>query len=342
MTKTTTISLRMENDTLENLKNAARKISYEKESDMTYVDLIREAVEKTYDIDVSLEKDLKEIIINDGFYDDEIEQKFLKTKTGKILQKCIETDNYSEFCIFAKDIMDNNIKNSLATKLLKRTKGVNGFCQIDRDPASIAYVLNNSGAKPEAVSGGDSLIIPKFDLGSNPSIRTNDITPVRLFSCALKTSLAFEKELSSQIINCALCAATSRTENNNTDNLNRKSLLIGCRQILQHDLNVSSIVMNPFSYIEIIDQKLVENANLNKNHYGTFMGIPILVTTRIQIDNVLFFGPKDIVGRFFYPNQPSFKHLSKPEKLKESFVASIQAGIGITNDWAISLLKVKQ
>lgn len=335
----TTISMRMNSETINQLKELAREQAYNNGQEISYVDLIRQAVENRY-----LNSFFDSIIENFGFYDSDVEEAFLKSEIGLILQKCIDSDNYSEFNNFAQKNINNHLENSLINKLLIKTKGKNGFCVINREPMSVGYVITVRGAVPECITEGESIMVPKFKIASYPTFKEEDLSPISLYTSAFRSAVALEKELISSFIPCAIVAAEAR-EQIVKDSLSKASMLKCCSQILQHNINVSAIVMHTNNYIQLINLDLIKNPSLKidkKGNNGTFFETPIYISNRIDRDNILFFGPKETLGVLFQPSGVSIKRSSKPEKLREGYINSISVGMCIANDWAVSLLKIKQ
>lgn len=343
MTKTkkdrdTTISMRMNSEIINQLKELAREQAYNNGKEISYVDLIRQAVENRY-----LNNNFDSIIENFGFYDSEIEEALLKSEIGLMLQKCIESDNYSEFNNFVQKINNNHLENSLVNKLLVKTKGKDGFCVINREPMSVGYVVPRFGAVPECITEGESIMVPKFKIASHPTFKEEDLSPISLYTSAFRSAVALEKELISSFIPCALAAAKAR-EQIVEDDLSKTSMLKCCSNILQHNINVSAIMMHTDSYTQLINQDLIKNPSLKinkKGNNGTFFESPIYISNRINRDNMLFFGPRETLGVLFQPNTVSVKRSAKPEKLREGYINSVLVGICIANDWAVSSLKIK-
>ena len=341
MTKTkketdTTISMRMNSDTINQLKELAREQAYNSGQEISYVDLIRQAVENKY-----LNNNFDSIIENFGFYDSEIEEAFLKSEIGLILQKCIDSDNYSEFINFAQKINNNHLENSLVNKLLAKTKGKDGFCRINREPMSVGYVIPRRGAVPECITEGESIMVPKFQIAAHPTFKEEDLSPISLYTSAFRSAIALEKELISSFIPCAIVAAEAR-EQIVKDSLTKTSMLKCCSNILQHNINVSAIMMHTDNYTQLINLDLIKNPSLKidkKGNNGTFFETPIYISNRIDRKDILFFGPRETVGVLFQPNGVSIKRSAKPEKLREGYINSVSVGVCIANDWPYLLLR---
>ena len=353
--QTTPITMRVSDSMVDELKMRARRYSFERNKDITYVDLIREAVEKTYSVDLPnlemvdaaiMELDIKDVSDVDSFWTDEIEDRLKSSKIGHTIQSCIDSGDYSKYAVCASEIINEFVVNRSLGVLLSKTRGKDGKCILKRDVASVARVTPRRGAKPEEIAEGDEIWVPPFEIACNSGVKNKDLSVTTVFLNTIKAGYAIQCELNSNIINMldATCGTFGEKHGKNqivrTKMLSFDALLEACRMITQHGLIPSSLLVHPDVYIEMRMSNMVFGPSLKvaleTRNYGVFDGLSIHISNRVSRNDIFVLATPGSVGVMYYPKQPIVEFSNQPEKLRKGFVSSINVGLCVACDYSVA------
>lgn len=352
----TPITMRFPQNVVDQLKTIARRKSVDTNTDISYVDLIRDATASTYDIEIDDKFDIGKFDFEEddsetrGFWTAENIHQFNETPIGKMLAKCIEEDDYAEFVKLYKEKLKHWINNrSLATKVLEKSQGINGMCLVERDLASVAFVVKRRGAVPDQIMEGEEIIIPKFEIAAHPTIKLSELKPHTLFDVMVKPIISIQRELDSNIV-AALSAAVNQRQDQiitNPGNISPSCILTAFENIAQHYEVPHHIIMHPKQYIKLacfskgfVNSPPLKEA-LETRKFGSIEGVEIIVSPRCEYDEILVTAAPKHLGVLFMPVDPNVKHSSDTSKLRESFIPQIQVGICIVNDYTVSAIHVR-
>lgn len=356
----TPITMRLEGEAIEQLKLKARRLSVQVNKDISYVDLIKSAIKRQFHIDVDdnlgIEPDKKnpKLIIPTseprGFWTEEKIAEFKISEVGKMIQKCIDEQNYFNFQVLWMEQFDLWMKHRCAAyRILVRgvpDKG-KGFLDIRRDLAAVAHVVARRGGVPNQIMEEEQVLVPSFKIGGAPEIADAEINkgPHVLFSLMSAQIRAYQKELDSNVFKCLESAAESRGQEVTApgSGVDPATVMEMVRMIAQHDVAPAFIICHPDIYCalhsfgrDFLDAPPIAIALANEE-YGSLWGIPIIVSTRMPSTKFLLSAAPENVGVIGDYSSPKLTCTYDTHKNRTNFVFTGDVGICVVNDWAISL-----
>lgn len=229
------------------------------------------------------------------------------------------------------------------------------LARYERDVAATAYVVSRRGAVPDQIQEGEEIFVPTWEIAANPTIRLAEIKARRFYivdRAQIKAKEAIQKEEDEQIFNA--CINACRNEQNiaqaapmTTDNINK-----AFREIEQHDLVCTKMVMHANRYSEIrlfngpggttASYRFYDEATtreiLTTGLFGHLWTADIHVSSRMAVNYVLFVASPDTVGAFPIRQDITVLPADDPKKLRLGWVIYEEVGVAIVNDYSIALI----
>ncbi len=229
------------------------------------------------------------------------------------------------------------------------------LARYERDVAATAYVVSRRGAVPDQIQEGEEIFVPTWEIAANPTIRLSEIKARRFYivdRAQIKAKEAIQKEEDEQIFNA--CINACRSEQNiaqaapmTTDNINK-----AFREIEQHDLVCTKMVMHANRYSEIrlfngpggtqASYRFYDEATtreiLTTGLFGHLWTADIHVSSRMAVNYVLFVASPDTVGAFPIRQDITVLPADDPKKLRLGWVIYEEVGVAIVNDYSIALI----
>lgn len=352
------VSLRLEKKLIDQLKKRARKESYSRDIDVNYVDLIREAAygilerkpTELVEIACEADPDMEYMRANLEFWTTKQIEEFKASPKGMMIMDCINTGDYTKFiALFRRAINKWFINKSIACKALvhePRSAGSDEIWTVFRDLGSIAHVVARRGAIPEAISEGEEICTPKFEVCAYPSVREVELKPHNLISMIAGTSRAIQKEIDTNVINALEATAEHRQDQIvYTNYLSPSNFTDAIANITQHRDIPNCIIVHPKVYVQMKSFGIVVGpplkAALENEDYGTMHGIPIVMSERASANKILITAKPGALGVLFSYPQINVRHEPDRKKLREGFVVNHTIGIVIVSDYLVSMIEIE-
>jgi len=376
--KSVTFSLRINEDLIEDAKQEARRLSYEEGVDVPYTDLVRQYIVEGLKSGIrpKLPKEEPEWskFIQYGkrkFWTEERRKAFAKTEISKSLQECIYSNNWCYVVNLGREIFDYVMDNyGIANKVLVSDQEPQPKpWKYERQVANVAWVRSRRGVIPNAIMEQEEILVPGFDVCSNPEISNNDCTPIMLFESLATSVMAVVKEIDQNIIGAIDAAASYRaTEHcyggslgyhpadpkqyevkpdmgqivHVTGSLFPQHITEAIEQIVQHGLVAEHILVRQEDYVKMhlwgkdfLNAPPLKEA-LKTRNYGDIMGAKILLSDRIKAGKIYILTEADDLGVFINKQKIQIEPKGDPNKLRKGVVVSIEIGILICNDYGIA------
>lgn len=231
------------------------------------------------------------------------------------------------------------------------------LARYERDVAAIAHVLSRRGGVPDQIQEGEEILVPTFEIAANPTIRLSEIKARRFYivdRAQIKAKEAIQKEEDFEIFNSLIAAVNFRLQSlgegqitEDTGSLSTASLNNAFRDIEQHDLVATKIVLHANRYADVrtFGKDFYDEATtreiLTTGLYGHLFTADIHVSSRMPSDTVLVVASPDTVGAFPVRQDITVLPADDPKKLRLGWVIYEEVGIAIINDYAVSMIIVK-
>lgn len=224
------------------------------------------------------------------------------------------------------------------------------LARYERDVAAVAFVVSRRGAVPDQIQEGEEILVPTWEIAANPTIRLSEIKARRFYivdRAQIKAKEAIQKEEDEQIFNACINALRSDQTTTGAVPLSPTFLNSAFREIEQHDLVCTKVVMNAFRYADVRmfngtgnNTKFYDEATtreiLTTGLYGHLWTADLHVSSRMPSNYVLCLASPDTVGAFPVRQDITVLPADDPKKLRLGWVIYEEVGVAIINDYAIS------
>jgi len=129
------------------------------------------------------------------------------------------------------------------------------YARYEKDVKSTAQVISRRGAVPDNITEGEEILVPTFEIATNPTIRLSEVKARRFFivdRAQIKAKEAIQKEEDRNIFNAIGAAViTANTVTSTGGSLSLNAMNQAFATIEQHDLTVGKIVMHALRYADV-------------------------------------------------------------------------------------------
>lgn len=338
--KSDPITIRLNDNLVHSLKEEARRLSFEKNQDILYTDLIRSAVQEfATKIDKSVLSNNADGIV--------IEESSIEA-FEHLLSGLSEDELLTMFGFIRNPLsiaVQNNTRSifeaaSLPRAILTQDKYQPGKTY-DRNYAGYAYYLSRRGAVPDSVSEGSEFSIPTFQIACSPAVSIDKILSrdIRHFAeVVFKAGIMLAREETANFCGLVGTAAMNR-DTIKVDALSLDAVLQGYDLLLKN-VAPRHVVMSPSAYISVSREAAGRfgnwrfgNIRTDNQPVGHFQGADIWLTDRAQeavyfiADNAGYITEKQPLRTLMHPN---------PSRLRGDIVMWVEIGMAISADYLVS------
>jgi hypothetical protein len=227
------------------------------------------------------------------------------------------------------------------------------LARYERDVAAIAFVVSRRGAVPDQIQEGEEILVPTWEIAANPTIRLSEIKARRFYivdRAQIKAKEAIQKEEDEQIFVACINALRADQTVTGTAPMTPTNLNYAYREIEQHDLVCTKVVMNAFRYSDVrlfngsggttASYRFFDEATtreiLTTGLYGHLWTADLHVSSKMPSNYVLCLASPDTVGAFPIRQDITVLPADDPKKLRLGWVIYEEVGVAIINDYAIS------
>jgi hypothetical protein len=224
------------------------------------------------------------------------------------------------------------------------------LARYERDVRAKAYVISRRGAVPDEIQEGEEVLVPTFEIATNPQIRLSEIKARRFYivdRAQIKAKEAIQKEEDSNIFNAAFAAVpTAHSVLAAGGALTITALNQAFASIEEHDLTVAKIIMHAQRYADVrnfgkdIFDEATTREVLVSGLFGHLWTADIHVSSRMPTNKALLFAPADNVGAFPIRQDITVLPADDPKKLRLGWVIYEEVGIVIINDYSLAEVEV--
>lgn len=224
------------------------------------------------------------------------------------------------------------------------------YARYEKDVRSVAHVISRRGAVPDQITEGEEILVPTFEIATNPTIRLAEVKARRFYivdRAQIKAKEAIQKEEDLNIfnaINAAVDAAHTVVSTGGSLTLN--ALNQAFATIEQHDLTVGKIVCHALRYADIrnfgktVYDEATQKEVLTTGLFGHLFTADIHVSSRCPTDTVFLLAPAEYVGAFPVRQDITVLPADDPKKLRLGWVIYEEVGIVIINSYACAKVTV--
>ena len=224
------------------------------------------------------------------------------------------------------------------------------LARYERDVRSTAFVISRRGAVPDGIQEGEEILVPTFEIATNPTIRLSEIKARRFYivdRAQIKAKEAIQKEEDSNIFNALLAAVNlAHTVTATGGALTLTALNQAFATIESHDLTVAKIIMHAQRYADVrnfgktVYDEATQREVLTSGLFGHLWTADIHVSSRMPTGTVLLLAPADYVGAFPIRQDITVLPADDPKKLRLGWIVYEEVGICVINDYAVAKITV--
>ena len=220
----------------------------------------------------------------------------------------------------------------------------------ERDVRSVARVISRRGAVPDEIQEGEEVLVPTFEIATNPQVRLSEIKARRFYivdRAQIKAKEAIQKEEDVNIFNALLAAVNAaHTVTATGGALTLTALNQAFATIEAHDLTVAKIVMHAQRYADVrnfgktVYDEATQREVLTSGLFGHLWTADIHVSSKMPTGTVLLMAPADYVGAFPIRQDITVLPADDPKKLRLGWVIYEEVGIVVINDYSVAKVSV--
>jgi hypothetical protein len=224
------------------------------------------------------------------------------------------------------------------------------YARYEKDVRATAHAISRRGAVPDMITEGEEILVPTFEIATNPTIRLSEVKARRFYivdRAQIKAKEAIQKEEDLNIfnaVNAAVDAAHTVVSTGGTLTLN--ALNQAFATIEQHDLTVGKIVCHALRYADIrnfgktVYDEATQKEVLTTGLFGHLFTADIHVSSKCPTDTVFLLAPAEYVGAFPIRQDITVLPADDPKKLRLGWVIYEEVGIVIINSYACAKVTV--
>lgn len=224
------------------------------------------------------------------------------------------------------------------------------LARYERDVRSVARVISRRGAVPDEIQEGEEVLVPTFEIATNPQVRLAEIKARRFYivdRAQIKAKEAIQKEEDTNIFTALLASVNAaHTVTATGGALTLTALNQAFATIEAHDLTVAKIVMHAQRYADVrnfgktVYDEATQREVLTSGLFGHLWTADIHVSSRMPTTTVMLLAPADYVGAFPIRQDITVLPADDPKKLRLGWVIYEEIGIVIINDYAVARVNV--
>jgi hypothetical protein len=224
------------------------------------------------------------------------------------------------------------------------------LARYERDVRAIAHVLSRRGGVPDMITEGEEILVPTFEIATNPTVRLSEIKARRFYivdRAQIKAKEAIQKEEDTNILNTLIASVPgAHTITATGGSLTIAALNAAFASVESHDLTVAKIVTHAQRYADIrtfgktVYDEATQREVLTSGLFGHLWTADIHVTSRMATTSVLLAAPAEYVGAMPIRQDITVLPADDPKKLRLGWVIYEEIGIVVINDYSLALINV--
>lgn len=224
------------------------------------------------------------------------------------------------------------------------------MARYERDVRAVAHVISRRGAVPDEIQEGEEVIVPTFEIATNPQVRLSEIKARRFFivdRAQIKAKEAIQKEEDTNIFRALLASVNAaHTVTATGGALSLTALNQAFATIESHDLTVAKVIMHALRYADVrawgktVYDEATQREVLTSGLFGHIWTADIHVSSRMPTTTVLLTAPADYVGALPIRQDITVIPADDPRRLRLGWVIYEEIGIVVINDYAVAKVSV--
>ncbi len=219
----------------------------------------------------------------------------------------------------------------------------------ERDIAVKSYVISKRGRVPDMIVEAEELLVPTFEIATNPTIKLNEIRARRFYivdRAQIRAKDSIMRQEDTEVfttISNAVPAAHSLTV---TGAIDPSNLNVAMALIEEHELVAAKIVVHPYRYKDVRNwgkdffDEATQRDVIMSGLYGHLWTADIHVSTMVPRNTIYVLAPGEFVGAMPVRQDITVLPADDPKALRLGWVVYEEIGIAVINDYATAKLTI--
>ena len=219
----------------------------------------------------------------------------------------------------------------------------------ERDVAVRSYVIPKRGSVPDMLVEAEELLVPTFEIASNPTIKLNEIRARRYYivdraQVRAKDSIQRQEDL--EVFKAISVAVSNDHTLTVSGNLAPDNINLGLAMIEEHELVASKIVCHPYRYKDIRNwgkdffDEATQRDVLMSGLFGHLWTCDIHVSTMVPRNAIYILAPGEFVGAMPVRQDITVLPADDPKALRLGWVIYEEIGVAVINDYSIAQIVI--
>jgi len=219
----------------------------------------------------------------------------------------------------------------------------------ERDIAVKSYVIPRRGKVPDMYIEAEELLVPTFEIATNPSIKLNEIRARRFYivdraQIRAKDSIQRQEDTEAfKVISNAVPSVHTLTV---TSALDPSNINVALALIEEHELVGAKVVCHPYRYKDIrnwgkdfYDEATTRDVIMS-GLFGHIWTADIHVSTMVPRDTIYVLAPGEFVGAIPVRQDITVLPADDPKNLRLGWVVYEDLGMAVINDYATAKIQI--
>ena len=224
------------------------------------------------------------------------------------------------------------------------------YARYEKDVRATATVVARRGAVPDMIVEGEEILVPTFEIATNPTIRISEVKARRFYivdRAQIKAKEAIQKEEDTNIFAAIQASVPAANQVLSTGGaLSIAALNQAFATIESHDLTVGKVVCHALRYADIrlwgktVYDEATQKEVLTTGLFGHIWTADIHVSSRVPATYVFILAPAEYVGAFPIRQDITVLPADDPKKLRLGWIIYEEIGLIIVNNYATAWVEV--
>lgn len=219
----------------------------------------------------------------------------------------------------------------------------------ERDIAIKSYVIPKRGRVPDMFVEAEELLVPTFELATNPTIKLNEIRARRYYivdRAQVRAKDSLQRQEDTEVFRVIANAVPTEHTLTVAGGLDPASINVALALIEEHELVGAKVVCHPYRYKDVrnwgkdfFDEATTRDV-ISSGLFGHIWTADIHVSTMVPKDSIYVLAPGEFVGAMPVRQDITVLPADDPKNLRLGWVVYEELGIAVINDYACTKISV--
>lgn len=219
----------------------------------------------------------------------------------------------------------------------------------ERDVAVKSYVISKRGRVPEMYVEAEELLVPTFEIATNPSIRLSEIRARRYYivdRAQVRAKDAIQRQEDVEVFKVISNAVPVEHSLVVAGVLEPSNINVALALIEEHELVGAKVICHPYRYKDIRNwgksfyDEATQRDIIMSGLFGHIWTADIHVSTMVPRDSIYVLAPGEFVGAMPIRQDITVLPADDPKALRLGWVFYEEIGVAVINDYATAKITI--